>query len=49
MKIINDQHSVQPTEKAVSRKTLDEWQRKGQARRVEAEQRDNSRRKDDAS
>jgi hypothetical protein len=39
MKPVNDQHKAQPNENTVSRKTLDEWQRKDQHRRVEAEQR----------
>jgi hypothetical protein len=43
MKPVNDQHEAQPKENAVSRKTLDEWQRRDQVRRVEAEQRDHSK------
>jgi hypothetical protein len=39
MKPAKDQHEAQSNENAVSRKTLDEWQRKDQRRRVEAEQR----------
>jgi hypothetical protein len=39
MKVVNDKEQAQPKENAVSRKKLDEWQRKDQTRRIETEQR----------
>ncbi|MBR1187285.1 hypothetical protein [Bradyrhizobium sp. AUGA SZCCT0160] len=40
MKVVNDDENPQASEKTVSRHTLDEWQRKDQARRAEAEGQD---------
>ncbi|MET3840409.1 hypothetical protein [Bradyrhizobium sp. OAE829] len=40
MKVVNDDENPQSSEKTVPRHPLDEWQRKDQARRAEAESHD---------